>query len=103
MDEQSDAIAPTDESVQSGKYQPLSRPEFIYVNTLSAKEPVVKEYIKFYLENAGTLAREVGYVALPEAVYRLSYERFLERKTCSVFEKKSVVGANLFELLKNEA
>ena len=103
VDAQSEAILPTDESVQSGKYQPLSRPEFIYVNAVSAKSPVVQEYIKFYLENAGTLAREVGYVALPDEVYRLSYDKFLKGKTGSVFENKSVVGANLFELLKQEA
>jgi phosphate transport system substrate-binding protein len=103
MDEQSEAVSPTDESVQSGKYQPLSRPEFIYVNAVSAKQPVVQDYIKFYLENAGMLAREVGYVSLPQEVYRLSYDKFLKGKTGSIFENKSVVGANLLELLKNEA
>jgi len=103
VDKNSEAIYPTDETVQNGSYQPLSRPEFIYVNVKSAKLPYVQEYIKFYLENAATLAKEVGYVALPAEVYKLSYEKFIKLKTGSIFENESIVGANLFELLNKDA
>jgi len=103
VDKNSEAIYPTDETVQNGSYQPLSRPEFIYVNVQSAQSPLVQEYIKFYLENAGTLAKEVGYVALPAAVYILSYEKFKNLKTGSIFENESTVGANLLELLKKHS
>jgi len=103
VDESSDAIYPTDETVQNGSYQPLARPEFIYVNINSAKLPYVQDYIKFYLENAGTLTKEVGYVALPPEVYKLSYEKFKNLKTGSIFENESIVGANLLELLKKHS
>lgn len=102
VDENSEAVLPTNETVQNGSYQPLARPEFIYVNKNSASLPHVQEYVQFYMENAGTLAAEVGYVALPEAVYKLSYEKFKNLKTGSIFEDKSIVGANLLELLKNQ-
>lgn len=102
VDENSDAIAPSDETVQNGTYQPLARPEFIYVNKSSASLPHIQKYIKFYMENAGTLAKEVGYVALPPEVYKLSYEKFKNLQTGSIFENESIVGANLLELLKKQ-
>ena len=95
----SEAVYPTDSTVQHGKYQPLARPEFIYVNAKSAKKPYVRAFVKFYLANAAALAKEVGYIPLPAEAYRLSYQRFLEGKTGSVFENKSVVSANLLQLL----
>ena len=95
----SEAVYPTDATVQNGSYQPLSRPEFIYVNSKSATKPAVQQFVKFYLENAAKLAEEVGYVALPPQVYQLSYKRFQNFKTGSVLENKSIVGVNLLQLL----
>ena len=97
--EDSKAIFPTEITVQNGSYQPLSRPEFIYVNLKSADKPHVKKFVKFYMENAAKLALEVGYVPLPVEAYRLSYERFTKGHTGSVFENTSTVGANLLQLL----
>src|SRR5690554_6401360 len=99
VDEDSEAIYPTNETVSNGSYQPLSRPEFIYINVESATLPFVQEYIKFYLENAGVLAQEVGGVPLPTEVYKLSYDRFKNLKTGTIFGERSTVGANLYELL----
>ena len=97
--EKSEAVFPNDSTVQHGKYRPLSRPEFIYVNAKSAKKAYVKEFVKFYLEHAGVLAVEVGYVPLPKEAYRLAYQRFTKGITGSIFENKSTVGANLLQLL----
>ncbi|MES2874243.1 MAG: PstS family phosphate ABC transporter substrate-binding protein [Bacteroidota bacterium] len=94
-----EAITPTKLTVESGQYQPLSRPEFIYVNVKSAANPHVKMFVKFYLQHAAKLAEEVGYVALPAAAYKMSLERFRNNTKGSVFENKSTVGANLLELL----
>lgn len=99
LKDDSEAILPTDLTVQNGSYQPLSRPEFIYVNSKSATKPEVKQFVKFYLENAAKLTKEVGYVPLPQEVYKLSYERFESLKTGSVLENKSIVGVNLLQLL----
>ncbi|MDF2945693.1 MAG: PstS family phosphate transporter substrate-binding protein [Bacillales bacterium] len=63
-------VEPTNETIESGKYTPLSRPLFIYVNKASLKDkPQVRDYVKFTLENAGELAEEVGYVKLPDEKY----------------------------------
>jgi phosphate transport system substrate-binding protein len=99
VDENSEAIYPTDETVSNGTYQPLSRPEFIYINVKSAQLPYVQEYIKFYLDNAASLSKEIGAVPLRAEVYKLSYERFKNLKTGSIFENRSIVGANLHDLL----
>ena len=59
--------APTEENIRSGKYIPLSRPLYIYVNKQSIKDkPLVKKFLLFYLKNAGQLVREEGYVPLSD-------------------------------------
>jgi len=93
-------VYPNDSTVRTGVYAPLSRPEFIYVNAQSATSPVIQEFIKFYIEQAPALVKEVGYVPLPAEVYQLSYNRFLNRQLGSLFVNKSTVGADLARLLK---
>jgi phosphate transport system substrate-binding protein len=93
-------IIPTDSTVTNGVYTPLSRPEFIYVNAKVASTPVIKEFIKFYIENAPALVKEVGYVPLQTEAYQLSYQRFLKNIRGSLFAEKSTVGVDLVKLLK---
>ncbi len=93
-------VYPTDSTVKTGVYAPLSRPEFIYVNAQSARSPVVQQFIRFYMEHAAQLVREVGYVPLPDEVYKLAYQRFLNNKSGSVFTKTSTVGADLVKLMQ---
>lgn len=64
-----EAITPSDETVQDGSYEPLSRPLFIYVKNESLKNENVYEFTKYTLENAAEMAAEVGYVALPAESY----------------------------------
>jgi phosphate transport system substrate-binding protein len=62
-------VAPTDATINDGSYKPLSRPLFIYPNTVKAKaNPALAAYVDFYLANAATLAAEVGYVPVPESL-----------------------------------
>lgn len=96
-------IEPSAETVNNGTYQPLSRPEFIYVNANQADEPAVRAFVEFYLNNAGELAREVGYVPLSDAAYQLGLKRFQQRITGSMFgEEGSVVGVRMEELLRQQ-
>lgn len=62
-------VLPSVETVRNGTYTPLSRPLLIYVNSVAAKKTEVQEFVKFYLENAGILAGEVGYVPLEDTKY----------------------------------
>ena len=63
-------VTPTAETIESGDYKPLSRPLFIYVNEESLDKPEVRAFVEFYLTNAPSLVREIGYVALDDEVYQ---------------------------------
>ncbi|WPZ17401.1 PstS family phosphate ABC transporter substrate-binding protein [Geobacillus subterraneus] len=68
-------VEPTNETIETGKYTPLSRPLFTYVSVKSLKEkPQVYDYMEFLMETAGDLAEEVGYVRLPEEKYKEQLE-----------------------------
>jgi phosphate transport system substrate-binding protein len=61
-------VTPSFDTISNSSY-PLSRPLFIYVNKEALAREEVKAFVTFYIENAGDLASEVGYVALPDAMY----------------------------------
>jgi phosphate transport system substrate-binding protein len=42
-------VLPSRDTVETGAYQPLSRPILIYVNTNSAAKSEVKRFVEFYL------------------------------------------------------
>lgn len=62
-------VAPSMKTINDGSYSPLSRPIFIYVSKNSVKRPEVYTFVEFYLENAGELSKDVGYVPLPKSQY----------------------------------
>lgn len=57
-------IEPTFDSILDKTYAPLSRPLYIYIDKAKLEQPHVKEFVKFYIDNAATLSKEVGYVPL---------------------------------------
>jgi phosphate transport system substrate-binding protein len=95
-------IFPSDTTVTNGIYTPLSRPEFIYVNARGATSSIIANFIKFYIDNAPALVKEVGYVPLQPEAYQLSYHRFVKNIHGSMFENTSTVGADLVKLLKQD-
>ncbi|TQR19539.1 PstS family phosphate ABC transporter substrate-binding protein [Psychrobacillus vulpis] len=65
-----EGVEPTNETIESGEYSPLSRPLFVYVKNSAVKEnPATYDFMKYTLENAGDMAEAVGYVKLPDADY----------------------------------
>lgn len=96
-------ISPSLETVKSGEYNPLSRPLFIYINLKSIERPEVKEFVEFYLKNAGKISKQVGYIPLPDKAYELARKRFEARKGGTVFGGEPEVGLTVEELLKREA
>ncbi|MBO2533084.1 phosphate ABC transporter substrate-binding protein, PhoT family (TC 3.A.1.7.1) [Planifilum fulgidum] len=68
-------VEPTEQTINDGTYSPLSRPVFIYVSSKAMERPEVKEFVKFYIEVAKDLAKEVGYIPLPDADYEESMKR----------------------------
>ncbi len=69
-------VFPTFETVKNKEYVPLSRPLFIYVSKKYANTEVVNTFVKFYLENAATLSKEVGYISLPSEEYKAMLDKF---------------------------
>jgi phosphate transport system substrate-binding protein len=69
-------ITPSMETVKDGSYAPLSRPLFVYVNSKAIERPEVVDFMNFYLENAGSLAKEIGYIPLPDEKYKEQIEKF---------------------------
>ena len=65
-------VSPTFETIKDGTYTPLSRPLFLYVNNEALAKPEVIAFLRFYLESAPTLVKEVGYVPLPTEKYAAS-------------------------------
>ena len=55
-------IEPTTETIDSGEYEPLSRPLFLYVSRKGADTEQVAEYVDFALENAEGIVGDVGFV-----------------------------------------
>lgn len=63
-------VEPSLASINDGTYAPLSREMYIYVNNASLERTEVRDFIEFYLNNAGELAQEVGYVGLSASDYQ---------------------------------
>ncbi|QEC52224.1 phosphate ABC transporter substrate-binding protein (PhoT family) [Anseongella ginsenosidimutans] len=96
-------IAPSLETVSNGTYQPLARPEFIYINAESAQREEMKAFVNFYLENAPQLVEEVDYVPLETEAYELAAQKFERGVTGTIFgQGTSIVGVSMIDLLKQQ-
>ncbi len=69
-------VKPSLETVKNGTYEPLSRPLFIYFNSASIDKKQVIEFTSFYLDNAATLSKDVGYIPLTDEQYGEQKSRF---------------------------
>ncbi len=74
VDDQNDAngkgaILPSVETVKNQTYAPLSRPLLIYINSVAVKRPEIQSFVNFYIDNAGVLSREVGFIPMEDAQY----------------------------------
>ncbi|MGN8841430.1 PstS family phosphate ABC transporter substrate-binding protein [Niallia sp. HCP3S3_B10] len=67
-------VEPTNETVESGEYSPLSRPLFTYVKNESVEKEEVADFVEFMIENAAVLSEDVGYVKLPDEEYEKDLE-----------------------------
>lgn len=93
---------PSIEAVNSGEYNPLSRPIFIYVAESSMNKPEVQKFMDYYMTNAPALSNEVGYVAMPQAFYDAAEERLDARRTGKVFGIEENKGIAIDRLMAME-
>ena len=61
-------IEPKDETISNASY-PIARTAYIYVNSAALEREEVKEFARFYIQNAPQLVPAVGYTALPQKMY----------------------------------
>jgi len=97
------AVEPSNDNVISGKYNPLSRPLFIYVNKKSAQEKdYVKKFVEYYLKHGSDLVKEVKYIPLPSEAYAMASERFAAMKAGTGFGGVPEVGLPINDILRRE-
>jgi phosphate transport system substrate-binding protein len=75
VDSGTGCVTPSQETVKSGTYKPLSRPLFIYVTKKAMARPEVQAFVKFYNEHATELIPQVGYVPLDAPRYQENASR----------------------------
>jgi phosphate transport system substrate-binding protein len=95
---------PSLENVLAGRYNPLSRPLFMYVSKKGAEaKPEVREFVEFAMKNAVPLIKEVKYLPLPDRAYEQAMKKFQGGKTGSVFGGVPEVGISIDEVVSREA
>jgi phosphate transport system substrate-binding protein len=94
------AVDATVETIKSQKYQPLSRPVFVYVSATSAKRAEVSSFVDFMLDGVPAIAEKGGFAPLPPRAYQLAKSRFSSRTTGSSFAGGAQVGVRIEDLLQ---
>lgn len=93
-------VQPSEQNVLNGKYQPLSRPIFIYVNAKSARRPEVRQFVTYYMNNAPAVVKKVKYVPLPASAYKTILANFNRNRVGTIFGGKEAIGLTINQLLK---
>jgi phosphate transport system substrate-binding protein len=93
-----DGVAPTAATIASGEYA-LARPMFIYVNAEALRRPQVRRFVDYFVQNAATLAPQVGYVALPADAYAAFGQRVANGQTGTAFGGHNEVGLSVSDLV----
>jgi phosphate transport system substrate-binding protein len=103
VDGGSEPILPSRETVEQGRYQPFSRPLFIYVSSEALQNnPVLQDFVQFYLENAGKFAETVGYVPLPTESYDVALTQVYRNKVGTAFDGTLQPGLTIGEVLQKQ-
>jgi phosphate transport system substrate-binding protein len=95
---------PSAENVLSASYSPLARPLFIYARSSSLEKPEVAKLVSFYLSNVKSLAKEVGYIPLPDTIYTQVQSRLDQKIAGSLFNGKAAqVGVSVQQLYNSDS
>jgi phosphate transport system substrate-binding protein len=91
-------IAPSEDTIKDGSYNPLARPLFIYVSKKSLDRPEVKKFVEFYLREGPALVSEVKYVPLPAEAYASCMKRFRKAEVGTAFAGRAEIGLHVDEM-----
>jgi phosphate transport system substrate-binding protein len=95
-------VEPSRENVEHAKYNPLSRPLFIYVNRKAAERPEVKGFVDYYVSNGRKLSEAVKYIPLRAEAYDLVKVRFDKLQIGTAFGGHTEFGLPVEEILQRE-
>ncbi len=97
-------VVPDLDIIRAGKYHPLARPMFVYVNAESYKRPEVRSFLDFVLSNAKKIVEHprVNYVAFKDEMYELGKKRLAEGRTGSVMEGAPSGVTDIVELYRKK-
>jgi phosphate transport system substrate-binding protein len=73
-------VAPSPAAAQSGKYEPLSRPLFVYVKKSAFEQKSVEDFVKYILDNEKQIAAKADFISLNQeqlAKARADYQQAL--------------------------
>lgn len=87
-------VAPSEVTINNGEYAPLSRPIFIYVRKSALERPEVRALVDFYIDNAGLLASEVGYIALPDIAYERARSRIAKGESGTAYTDNALLSSS---------
>ena len=81
LNDAGEAVLPNLDTINSGAYNPLSRPLFIYVAAASLDRPAVAAFVEYFITGGVFLvdSPEVGYVQLPQELYAAALRRVQQR------------------------
>jgi phosphate transport system substrate-binding protein len=92
-------VEPSEQTIASGSYQPLSRPIFVYPKLASLERPEVREFMRYYLDPANAkIIKSTGYVPFPDQYYRQAWQRVEAKQAGTVFGGHAKLGAKLDDL-----
>ncbi len=97
------AIAPSREAVEKARYQPLSRPLFIYINLPKAQQNQdLANFVTFYMNNVQRTVQTVGYIPLPAAAYEIGKGHVYRGEVGTAYDGKSQPYLTIQEVLQKE-
>jgi phosphate transport system substrate-binding protein len=97
-----ESVRPNAETVLSGRYYPLSRPLFIYVRDTYLRQPAMREFVEFYLRNAGKHAGRMGFFPLSDTLYKETLSRLEEPRYGTVFDGKTWTGLHIEDVFAQQ-
>jgi phosphate transport system substrate-binding protein len=95
------AVSPSPLNVQTGRYRPLSRPLFLYINDQAMiRSPELQKFITFTIRNGLRIVAKAGDIPLPASTYRLVEAKLYKRVLGSAFAGDLPVGLSIGEALR---
>ncbi|MDZ5696769.1 PstS family phosphate ABC transporter substrate-binding protein [Chelativorans sp. M5D2P16] len=92
-------VHPAMREVLAGRYQPLARPLFLYVNAASLdSKPDLQEFLRSYLGSIQSWVHFTGYMPLSAQAYDKALERLNARTTGTRFDGELQVGMGIDDL-----